>query len=193
MVGRILCWAAIVAIGLQLGGCYTDYGPVAAEPEPIAAPNNVASVIHPGDVLKVIVFGEDTLSGSYTVNPAGDLIMPLIGSVRAAGLTRLELQHEITAKYDGGKFLQDAKISVDVVSYQPIYILGEILRPGAYPYTSDLNVLTAITLAGGFTYRASKTSVLIEHAGEVVWQQYPLSASVSVAPGDLIRVPERYF
>jgi polysaccharide export outer membrane protein len=193
MIGGILRWTAIVALGLQLAGCYTDYGPVAAEPEPIVAPTQVAPLLQAGDVVKVTVYGEDTLSGTYTINPAGDIIMPLVGAVRAVGITRTALQAEITRRYEGGKFLQEAKVTVDVVSFPPIYILGETLRPGAYPYTSGLNVLTAITLAGGFTYRASKTSVLIEHAGETVWQEYPLSASVSIAPGDLIRIPERYF
>jgi polysaccharide export outer membrane protein len=193
MIRAVLRWGAIVAIGLQVAGCYTDYGPVAAEPEPIVAPSHVAPLLQAGDVIKVTVYGEDTLTGSYTINPAGDIIMPLVGAVRAAGLSRSDLQAEITRRYEGGKFLQEAKVTVDVLSFLPIYVLGEALRPGAYPYTSGLNVLTAITLAGGFTYRASKTSVLIEHAGETVWQEYPLSASVTIAPGDLIRIPERYF
>lgn len=193
MIRTVLRWGAIVAIGLQVAGCYTDYGPVAAEPEPIVAPSRVAPLLQAGDVIKVTVYGEDTLTGSYTINPAGDIIMPLVGAVRAAGLTRSDLQAEITRRYEGGKFLQEAKVTVDVLSFLPIYVLGEALRPGAYPYTSGLNVLTAITLAGGFTYRASKSSVLIERAGETVWQEYPLSASVTIAPGDLIRIPERYF
>ena len=191
---RIYCrLAAIVTIGLMMAGCYTDYGPVAAEPERIVAPTSVGAVLQPGDVLKVTVYGEDALSGSYTISPSGDIIMPLVGTVRAAGRTKSELGRELTNRYANGKFLQEPKVTVDVASYLPIYVAGEILRPGAYPYSSGLNVLTAITLAGGPTYRASRSSVLVEHAGEVVWQEYPLSATVTIAPGDLIRVPERYF
>jgi protein involved in polysaccharide export with SLBB domain len=119
--------------------------------------------------------------------------MPLVGTIKAAGRTRSELEREITGKYIRGKYLQDPKVTVDVVAYRPIYVLGEVLRPGAYPYTSGLNVLTAVTTAAGFTYRASRNSVFIQHAGEDVWQEYPLAASVVIAPGDLIRVPERYF
>jgi protein involved in polysaccharide export with SLBB domain len=193
MVGKVLRWATILLIGLQLASCYTDYGPIAAVPEPVPPPSNVATVLQPGDVLKVTVYGEENLTGSYTINPAGDIAMPLVGTVRAAGRTRGELEREITRAYRSGKFLDDPKVTIDVTSYLPIYVLGETLRPGAYPYSSGLNVLTAVTLAGGFTYRASRTSVLIEHAGETVWQQYPLSASVTIAPGDLIRIPERYF
>jgi protein involved in polysaccharide export with SLBB domain len=159
----------------------------------VLSPAIIGSVLQSGDVIKVTIYGEDALTGSYTINPSGDIAMPLVGTIRAAGLTRSALEREIVRRYVGGKYLQEAKVTVDIVTFLPIYVVGETLRPGAYPYTSGLNVLTAITLAGGVTYRASRTSVLIEHAGETVWQQYPFSSAVLVAPGDLIRVPERYF
>ena len=79
-------------------------------------------------------------------------------------------------------------------SYQPsFFISGSVQRPGEYPYRSGLNLISAVTAAGGFTYRASHTSVLIQHAGEGLWREYPLSTSVAISPGDLIRIPERYF
>ena len=192
MIGKCFSWAAILAIGLQVAGCYTDYGPVAATPEPILR-SAVATRLQAGDKLKVIVYGEEALSGLYEINPSGAIAMPLIGMVRAAGRTRSEIEQEIAHKYSSGNYLQEPKVTVDVFEYRPIYVLGEALRPGAYPYKSGLNVLTAVTVAGGFTYRASRNSVFIQHAGEDVWQEYPLSASVLIAPGDLIRVPERYF
>ncbi len=192
---RNKCWslAAIVAIGLQVAGCYTDYGPVAASPDPILRSSSVANRLQSGEALKVTIYGEEALTGPYVISPAGDITMPLVGDIRAAGLTRSELERAITRRYSGGKYLQDPKVTVDVVSYRPIYIVGETLRPGVYPYSSDLNVLTAITLAGGLTYRGSRNSVFIQHAGQDVWMEYPLSGSVAIAPGDLIRVPERYF
>ena len=192
MIGKCFSWAAILAIGLQVAGCYTDYGPVAATPEPIPR-SAVATHLQAGDKLKVIVYGEEALSGLYEINPSGAIAMPLIGMVRAAGRTRSEIERDIAHKYSSGNYLQEPKVTVDVFEYRPIYVLGEALRPGAYPYKSGLNVLTAVTVAGGFTYRASRNSVFIQHAGEDVWQEYPLSASVLIAPGDLIRVPERYF
>lgn len=193
MVGKRFGWAIILVLAAQLAGCYGDYGPVVGEPDPVLQPTHVATFVQTGDVLKVTIYGEEGLTGAYTVNPAGDVSMPLIGTVKAAGLTMPELEHEITRRYVAGKFLQDPKITVDTVSYKPIYVLGEALRPGAYPYSAGLNVLTAVTLAGGFTYRASKTTVLIQHAGETIWNEYPLAATTTIAPGDLIRVPERYF
>ena len=147
MIGKCFSWAAILAIGLQVAGCYTDYGPVAATPEPILR-SAVATRLQAGDKLKVIVYGEEALSGLYEINPSGAIAMPLIGMVRAAGRTRSEIEQEIAHKYSSGNYLQEPKVTVDVFEYRPIYVLGEALRPGAYPYKSGLNVLTAVTRSG---------------------------------------------
>ena len=192
MINKLFGWGAILAIGLQLAGCYTDYGPVVADSVPVAA-TDVALRVQPGDELKVLVFGEDALSGLYEITPAGTVSLPLIGTIIAAGHTRAELERIITRAYAAGKFLQEPKITVSVVTYQPFYIFGEVSTPGQYPFKSGLDVLTAVATAKGFTYRASRTSVLIRHPGQKVWQEYSLATPVAVAPGDLIRVPERYF
>jgi protein involved in polysaccharide export with SLBB domain len=192
MSKRCFTWVAILAMGLPLGGCYTDYGPVVTDAAPVA-PLNVAARLHAGDKLKIVVYGEDALSGFYDVSPGGTVPMPLIGPVRAAGRTRSELERDIAGRYRSGSFLQDPKVTISVAEFQPIYVFGEAEHPGQYPYRSGLDVLTAITTAGGFTYRASKSTVLIRHAGEDIWQKYSLAAPIPIEPGDLIRVPERYF
>lgn len=192
MIDKILRWGAILAVGLQLGGCFTDYGPVVSDSVP-AAPYSVASQLQSGDQLKVIVFGEDSLSGIYEISPSGTVAMPLIAPIRAAGHSVAEVERAITSAYASGKFLQEPKITVSVVSFRPFYIFGEVLTPGRYAYTNGLDVLGAVATAGGFTYRASKTSVLIRHPGEEVWQQYSLAAPQPIEPGDVIRVPERYY
>ena len=192
MFRGILRWAAILALGLQVGGCLTDYGPVASDSAP-ATPASVASRLQRGDQLKVIVFGEDSLSGLYDVSPAGTITMPLIGPIMAAGRTANEVQHAITEAYASGKFLQEPKVTVSVALFRPFYIFGEVLTPGRYVYTDGLDVLGAIATAGGPTYRASRTSVLIRHPGENVWQEYSLANPQPVEPGDVIRVPERYY
>jgi len=192
MIGKIFSWGVILATGLLLANCYTDYGPVAADSVPISQ-LNVAARIQSGDQLKVIVFGEDALSGVYEVMPTGIVRMPLIPPIMAVGRTRAEVESAITSAYASGKFIQEPKISVSVVSYRPVYVFGEVLKPGQIQYTSGLDVLTAVATAGGFTYRASRTSALIRHAGDEVWQEYSLATPVPIAPGDLIRIPERYF
>jgi protein involved in polysaccharide export with SLBB domain len=193
MIGKYFRLAAVVVVGLQVAGCYTDYGPVAASPEPMIQPASVATRLQAGDKLKVTIYGEEALSGIYQISPSGDIAMPLVGTIKAAGRTRTELEREIARRYASGKYLQEPKVTVDDVELRPIYVVGEALRPGSYPYTSGLNVLTALAVAGGPTYRASRDRVFIQHAGESVWQEYPLTASVVISPGDLIRIPERYF
>jgi protein involved in polysaccharide export with SLBB domain len=192
MINRFVCWEAVIAVGCLLAGCYTDFGPVVADPAPIAAAT-VTPQFEAGDRVSVTVYDEPNLTGVYDVNPSGVVVLPLIGSVRAAGRTRDQLEAAITDRYSDGKFLDDPHVTVDVVQFRPIYILGEVEKPGAYPYTPGLNALTAVTAAGGLTYRGSTSTVLIERAGQQEWTQYPLLASVVVLPGDLIRIPERYF
>jgi polysaccharide export outer membrane protein len=111
--------------------------------------------------------------------------------MRAAGRTRAEIEREITRRY--GDKLQEPQVTVEVVEFRPFYVMGEVLNPGRYPYHSGLNVLTATSTAGGLTYRASRSTVLVQHSGEDVWREFPMTASVLISPGDLIRVPERYF
>jgi protein involved in polysaccharide export with SLBB domain len=192
MFRGIVRWAAVLAVGLQVGGCLTDYGPVVSDSVPVPAPS-VASRLQSGDQLKVIVFGEDALSGIYDISPAGTISMPLIGSIMAAGRTTGEVERVLTSTYTKGKLLQEPKITVSVVSFRPFYVFGEVLTPGRYPYTDGLDVLAAVATAGGFTYRASRSSVLIRHPGEEVWQQYSLAAPQLIEPGDVIRIPERYY
>jgi polysaccharide export outer membrane protein len=192
MTAKILRWAIVLLAGLQVAGCYTDYGPVEIETRPISLAG-VATHLQAGDKLKVTIYGEEALTGEYDVNPGGYVSMPLVGTIRAAGRTRSELERDIANRYRSGGFLQDPKVTVAVLQFQPFYIMGEAERPGEYPFRSGLNVHSAVAMAGGFTYRASRSSVLIRHAGEQVWREYSLTEPVPITPGDLIRVPERYF
>ena len=192
MIEKFVRWGVVLAIGLQAAACYTDYGPVVVYSPPVA-PYGVALRLQTGDQLKINVYGEDALSGVYEISPAGVITMPLIGQIAAAGYTKEEVENALTTAYANGKFLQDPKITVSVATYRPFYIFGEVQTPGRYEYTTGLDVLTAVATAGGFTYRANKSSVLIRHPGENVWREYSLATPLPVVPGDLIRVTERYF
>jgi polysaccharide export outer membrane protein len=192
MIGRFVSIGIVLIASLLLAGCYRDFGPVVAEPEP-PPPSLVVTYMQTGDRLTVTVYNEPLLTGVYDVTPSGTIVMPLIGSVRAVGRTPSELARIIAARYSRGKFLQEPQVTVTVVEYRPVYLFGEILKPGTIPYRPGLNVLTAVTDAGGLTYRGSKDRVLIQHAGEQVWNEYPLISSIEILPGDIIRVPERYF
>jgi protein involved in polysaccharide export with SLBB domain len=192
MISRCLSLGAVVLIGLLLGGCYTDFGPVAASPDPLPPPS-VASHLQLGDRVTVTVYDEPNLSGVFDVNPGGNLDLPLLGAVKAAGHTPTDLEHAIADRYKRGKFLEEPKVTISVVEYRPIYIFGEVLKPGAYPFRPGLNALALVTEAGGLTYRGSRSTVLIQRSGDPAWNEYPLVTSITILPGDTIRIPERYF
>ncbi len=194
MTTRCLRLALALLAGLQLAGCYTDFGPVEVGAGTGSLSGaNLASTLQPGEKVKITVYGEEALTGDYDVNPSGYVTMPLIGAIRAAGRTQSEFAKDVGSKYQRGGFLQDPHVSVAVVQFKPFYVLGEAANPGEYPFRSGLNVHSAVAMAGGFTYRASRTYVLIRHTGAEVWKEYSLAEPVPIAPGDLIRVPERYF
>jgi protein involved in polysaccharide export with SLBB domain len=146
----------------------------------------------PGDKLRVTVFGEDRLSGEYQIDNGGSLSLPLTGTIQGAGLTKSELEQAITTQLKS-QYLRNPKVTVDVVSYRPFYVLGEVQKPGEYPFRSGLNVLSAIAIAGGATYRAVPSKVLIQRSGTTEEKEYPQSSTVLVMPGDVVRVPERFF
>jgi protein involved in polysaccharide export with SLBB domain len=146
----------------------------------------------PGDKLRITVFGEDRLSGEYQIDNGGALSLPLAGTIKAAGLTKSELEQAITTQLKS-QYLRNPKVTVDVISYRPFYVLGEVQKPGEYPFRSGLNVLSALAIAGGATYRANTSKVMIQRSGSNEEKEYPQSPTVLVMPGDVVRVPERFF
>lgn len=144
-----------------------------------------------GDKLRVIVFGEQDLSGEFDVTGSGKVSLPLIGQVQAAGKTLNEFAQEVGNELKQG-YLTNPKISVEVLNYRPFYIIGEVDKPGQYPYTNGMTALNAIAVAGGFTYRANHDRIFITR-GDATEAEHPANQSVRVLPGDIVRVPERFF
>ncbi len=145
-----------------------------------------------GDKVRVLIFNEPTLSGEFAVNSGGALSLPLIGDVVAAGKTTSALKSQIEAGLANG-YLRDPKVSIDVLSFRPFYILGEVSKPGEYPFSSGLTILNAVATAEGYTYRAEKRVVYIRREGASEEHAYRASPDLRVQPGDTIRVGERYF
>ena len=146
----------------------------------------------PGDKVRITVFGEDRLSGEHQIDVSGSLSLPLAGTIPAAGLTKPELEQAVTAQLKS-QYLRNPKVTIDVVSYRPFYVLGEVQKPGEYPYRSGLNVLSALAIAGGATYRGHTSKVTIQRAGTGSEKEFPQSPTVLIMPGDVVRVPERFF
>jgi len=191
MVSRYMKLASGLLLASLLSGCYTEYGPVEVATAPVSAIDGIAATLEAGERIKITVYGEDALTGEYDVSPNGYISMPLIGMVKAAGQTPVAFGRILERKYRG--FLQEPHVNVAVVTYKPFYVLGEVATPGEYPYRSNLTVQAAAAMAGGFTYRASRSVALVRHVGDDIWREYPLTEPVPIAPGDVIRIPERYF
>jgi len=145
-----------------------------------------------GDKLRVIVFGEPSLGGDYTIGGSGFISMPLIGEIEAKGLTSTQLQTRIAARLSDG-YLKEPRVAVEVLTTRPFYILGEVNKPGEYPFANGLTVANAVAQAGGYTYRAKTKRVRIRHAGEDEATEYAVTPATPVAPGDTIQVQERWF
>lgn len=145
-----------------------------------------------GDKVKVTIFGEEDLSGEYEVNDQGELDLPLIGRVKAAGSDLTQMQTVIIEKY-GASFLVNPKVSMEVLNYRPFFILGEVKNPASYPCTGRMTVINAIVLAGGYTPRANKHSIRIRRAGAKSSSEEEVDEDAPVLPGDVITVPERFF
>lgn len=197
------CWASLVLSLVLSAAAFAQTPPdasaVSAAPEQVSQPGNGAAAVDidyklgAGDKLRIIVFGENDLTGEFFVpGGSGTISFPLVGDVAASGLTVGQLQTEIEAKLRDG-YLKDPHVSIEVLNYRPFYILGEVTKPGQYPYTTGLTVLNAVATANGFTYRADTHHVFIKHAAEVAGREYPLTSSTPVAPGDTIRIGERFF
>lgn len=147
-----------------------------------------------GDRVRVIVFNEPDLSGEFEVDGTGVVSLPLIGKVSARGLTARDFEDAIaTALLDG--YLKDPRVSIEVLNFRPFYIIGEVENGGEYDYVPDMTVLNAVALAGGYTYRADDRRVYITQAGanSEVEVRLDEGAGIQVLPGDIIRVPERFF
>lgn len=158
----------------------------------LATTASAAPRLQGGEKIKITVYNEPSLSGDFDIDANGMISLPLAGTVRAIGLTQAQLEKELAQKFRS-EYLRNPKVTVIILQFRPIYIVGEVEKQGEYAFKPGLNVLTAMAAAGGGTYRANRSNVLIQHFGETEMKSYPQQASTLILPGDLIKVPERYF
>jgi polysaccharide export outer membrane protein len=175
---------ALLAIGLVLTG--TD-----ARAQQLSSAQT-EYVLGPGDKLKVTVFGSEDLSGETEIDPSGQITLPLIQQVPAAGKTVPQLEEEIRHRLSPD-FVKNPRLSIEVLNYRPFYIIGEVKNPGSYPFVAGMTVVNAIALAGGFTYRADKDEVQLVRATDPNRKAVPAARSDIILPGDVIEVKERLF
>ena len=144
-----------------------------------------------GDEVRLTVFGEPDLSGVFELDGQGQLTLQLAGAVQADGLTPAELADAVADALRQG-YLKDPRVTAEVATYRPYYILGEVEKPGEYAYQNGLTVLNAVATAEGFTYRANEKAVFIRRDGETEERKFRLDNQTPVRPGDTIRVGERF-
>ncbi|MHC2438365.1 polysaccharide biosynthesis/export family protein [Bradyrhizobium sp. USDA 4451] len=194
---------------LALSGCMGRTSPAAGDPgldsmaygqapyaAPIAyaerAPRREAYNLGPGDKLRVVVYGQEGLTNSYAIDAAGAITMPLIGSVPARGRTPAGLAAEITARLRNG-FIREPSVAVEIESYRPFFILGEVQAPGQYPYVPNMTVESAVAIAGGFSPRARRDEVTLTHTDASGAGRFVAPLGTPIGPGDTVFVGERWF
>jgi polysaccharide export outer membrane protein len=166
----------------------------AAMPRDLPRGNDPSYQYHlgPADKIRIITYNEASLTGEFVVSGSGTVSLPLVGEIHAQGLTTGQLQDAIQNSLKNG-YITDPKVSVEVLNYRPFYILGEVTKPGEYPFVNGLTVLNAVATANGFTYRADTHRVFIKRANDTAEHEVDLTTTTPVQPGDTIRIKERLF
>lgn len=181
--------SAIVLCLLGCGGKDIQPAPMSEIAQMKTAAANSPS-IQPGEKLRIYVEDEPTLSADYPVDPSGYLSMPVVGTKKVDGMTPGQLQTELVAALKA-KSIKKPGVTISVLQFKPFYILGEVEKPGSYDYLAGLNVLSAIAIAGGHTFRADQSEIYVQHVGEAAMHSYELTWPIPIFPGDVIEVPRR--
>ncbi|BDW90858.1 polysaccharide biosynthesis/export family protein [Thalassospira tepidiphila] len=149
-------------------------------------------VMDSGDTVRVTVFGEPDLSGEFKVDAMGRLNLALIGPISVRNLTTDQARQKIHDAYLDG-YLRHPDIAVEIIAFRPFFIMGEVNQPGSYDYVPGMNVLNAIAVGGGLTYRGDEDDIEILRGHDASRVVIPATLATIVMPGDIVRVAERYF
>lgn len=160
---------------------------------PLPAGGDGAYRLGVGDQVRLLTFGEESLSEIFRVNDAGNVDLPLLGPLRAQGLTTDALSRRIAEELRGRALIRDPSVSVEIVEYRPVFVLGEVNRPGQYPFQPGMTVLSVAAVAGGFTYRAVQTEAAIVRSIDGTPVEGRASPLTVLRPGDVVTIHERLF
>jgi polysaccharide export outer membrane protein len=187
--GRVVAMPAAVAVPVAAP---VPVAYAAPAPIPVAAPYDTPYHLDAGDKLRVVVYGQEGLTNTYAISAGGTITMPLIGAVPARGRTPQGLASDIAARLRNG-FIREPSVAVEIESYRPFFILGEVQAPGQYPYVPNMTAESAIAIAGGFSPRAKKDRVTITHTDAGGTQRLIVPPGTPIRPGDTVLVGERWF
>jgi len=178
-------------VAVALAACDTSSGsggPSLPAPDKLSGIGGLNYRLGVGDKVKVVVLGQSDLGGDLEVDAGGKIVVALVGEVVALNRTVAEVQEDIRAKFAQG-VLRDPKVTVQVVGYRPVTVLGQVRQPGRYPFSSDLNVRGAAAMAGGYERRGSTDAAIIFRAGK----KYDANAETQLLPGDTVEIPRKFF
>ena len=179
-----------LALTLLAGGCGGRTASSSDTSASAAAPA-VEYKLQPDDALTISVFGQKDLSGKFSINSDGNLMLPLVGQLSAAGQTATQVQDALTEALKA--YLVNPRVTVQVATFRPFYILGEVNKPGSYPYSPGMTVRQAVATAGGYTKRARSGSVELFHSGQSDKDAVEASEDYQLQPGDTVQVEKRLF
>jgi polysaccharide biosynthesis/export protein len=179
----------VVLLLAVLAGCGGPGSNLPVLPDPAPADYSLG----PGDQVRIITYGEDNLTGDFRVNDSGNIALPLVGTVHAAGLTSGGLEAAVGEALRHASLVRNPSVAVEITAYRPIYVLGEVNKPGQYPYQPGMTVVTAVAVAGGFTYRAVEGYASIVRTADGTAVEGRANRQDFVRPGDVITVFERRF
>jgi polysaccharide export outer membrane protein len=156
-----------------------------------------------GDVIEVRVYEEEDLTGTYQISPRGTFSFPLIGEIKARGMTPSSLSHEITQRLKQG-YLKRPQVSIFIKesNSKKIFLLGKVKKPGSYTYEEGMRIVQVIALAGGLLSIASSDLILIRQDPKSKIEkryQIPFKAislgkakNIALSPGDIVYIPESW-
>jgi protein involved in polysaccharide export with SLBB domain len=191
---KFLLMSLLLAASIMQAACSAAVPSQPVRTTQAAPTQELEYTLAPGDKIRVVVFGEETLTGEYVITSGGNLSFPLVGNLKATDSTVEALQALLATALSNG-YLNNPRVNIQVVSFRPFYILGEVNRPGEYPVSTGLTLQQAVASAGGYTYRANTRNVFIKHAIETKERLVDLRDPVTVIirAGDTIRIGERHF
>jgi polysaccharide export outer membrane protein len=163
-----------------------------AAPLPAPAPRDAPYQLDAGDRLRVVVYGQEGLTNTYSISAGGTITMPLIGSVPARGRTPSGLAADIAARLRNG-FIREPSVAVEIEAYRPFFILGEVQAPGQYPYVPNMTAESAVAIAGGFSPRAKRDRVTLTHTDSSGTSRVIVPPGTPISPGDTVLIGERWF
>ncbi|MCB1491679.1 MAG: polysaccharide export protein [Rhodobiaceae bacterium] len=192
-VGRVFGLLAIMlALALLLAGCQTTSSRIEHGSVTDGEAYQTSYRLGTDDRIRLIVFGQDDLSNIYTVDAQGTISVPLIGLVPVSGMTTAEVERSVAARLRNG-FIRNPDVTVEMQTYRPFFILGEVRQPGQYAFRSGITVKAAVAIAGGYSERAAQRRMKITRTVNGETYRATVPSDAIVMPGDTIEILERVF